>query len=160
MADPFATAADLAVVYPIASGDEAQASTWLGYASAVIRKSFPDIDTRIANDQLDPDLAKLVCIEMVKRILANPDGAMTVSQTSGPFAITKGFGSLSVGDLALTQAEIDLLSPPTTTVGVGSFQVKAGLGYGREGLRSHVSRELPRRHAWREDDCYFDAFCD
>lgn len=112
MAD-FATVEDLEAFWrPLTATEQTRATELLGYASALIRTEWPDIDDRIAEGKLDPALAKFVALSMVKRVLTAGDmeGVSWSSQTAGPYTTSATYKN-PMGNLYLTGDERRLLSP-------------------------------------------------
>lgn len=108
MADPFATATDLADRWrPLSPAEAARAEVLLGDASAIIRTLSPGIDAKIADDLLDPGVPKAIACAMVKRVMQGPsdlDGVSQTQQTAGPFSQGVSFAN-PTGDLYLTKTE-------------------------------------------------------
>ena len=93
MAADYATLADLKAHWSAlpAGGDE-DANQKLHEASIEVRGNYPDLDARIADKVMDPDIPKLVVCRMVKRALDVSEDAPTAGLESfqfgaGPFAL-------------------------------------------------------------------------
>jgi hypothetical protein len=144
MGVPFATADDVDVMRSLDSDERDRATVLLRYASAQIRKNLPDIDTRIASGALDPDLANLAAVQMVLRVLRNPDGVR--QESVGPSAISYDNTQAS-GKVQFTADELALLAPAPTGTGVGAAtaRVGAGLGGGPGGIVNDRAAYRPRR---------------
>lgn len=143
MGAPFATADDVNALRPLDDEDRALASTLLVYGAALMRRNQPDLDARIASGALDPDLAKLVAVQMVIRVLRNLDGVR--QETVGPSSITYD-PSQAVGQLILTPDDLATLAPVPTGIGIGTARLGAGLGGGPGGIASdRQAVQLPRR---------------
>lgn len=146
MGAPFATFQDVAALRELDTWDSALVPVLLVYGAAMIRSRKPDIDTRIANGTLDPDLAKFVAVSMILRVLRNLDGIR--QQTIGPYSATYDPVEAS-GRLQLTQDDLNWLAPPAAGAGAGTVRLGAGLGYGRDGLRRDRDSYEGRRRVWR-----------
>lgn len=115
--DPISTVAPLATVgeYTELYGSlsPARAATCralLKRASQLVRDSYPSIDARITAGTVPGDSVGLAVLNMVARVMRNPDGLR--AQTIGP--ISRSFDTeQATGMLALTDAETALLNPPT-----------------------------------------------
>lgn len=142
MADPFATPDDVDQLLPLDQPGRDAAAQLLVVASALIRKSFPDIDTRISNGQLDGELAKFVAVQMVLRVLRNPAGVR--QETIGPSSVSYDPGQAS-GQLALTPADQAMLAPQLTGIGIGTARLGAGLGSGPNGILNDRAAYKPGR---------------
>lgn len=112
MGAPFAAAQDLVDRWrPLDSAEEARATVLLGDAATRIRVACPDIDARVASQALDPDVPKIVSVEMVRRAMLSPvdqPAAGQVQQTAGPFSQSISYTN-PTGDLYLTKAEKQIL---------------------------------------------------
>lgn len=82
----------------------------LGRASRYVRSEYPDIDERIAEGAVDPDLVADVVCEMVRAAAASPAGigVASVQQGAGPYQQTTQFVN-PVGDLYLSKKHRRLL---------------------------------------------------
>ena len=142
MGAPFASPDDVDALRPLDPDERGRAGVLLGYASALIRKSAPDIDTRIAAGALDPDLARMVAVDMVIRVLRNPDGVR--QETVGPSSISYDT-TAAPGQLVLTPDDLAMLMPPPTGIGIGTARLGAGLGGGPGGIvGDRQAARLPR----------------
>lgn len=101
--------------------EEPQAQRHLRYATQIVRKRFPTIDQRIANDDLDPQLVADVVAAMVVRYMRSHEGE----------ARNDNQQRLEASEIALTDAEIALLEP--TQIGelkrMGTIKVTPSLPY-------------------------------
>lgn len=138
----FATPDDVDQLLPLDDAGRDAATQLLLVASALIRKSFPDIDARIGRGELDGELAKFVAAQMVLRVLRNPSGVR--QETIGPSSISYDPSQAS-GQLALTPADLDMLAPPLSTLGIGTARLGAGLGSGPNGIVNDRAAYKPRR---------------
>lgn len=81
-----------AIGTPVA--DEDRAETLLGYASAIIRATFPDIDQRITDGKIDAALVEFVAVSMVKRALsATSDDATSVTDVAGIYQQVRAYSN-------------------------------------------------------------------
>lgn len=129
MSGPLATQQDVADIWrPLSTDEQTQAGNLIIKASALLRKALPfDLDQRIALAASDPtspqalDLAvvAVVVATVVKRVMANPDAAVAVSETVGPFSSSTTFANRynssgsgsALGALAIEPADIQALLP-------------------------------------------------
>lgn len=75
MAEPFATATDLADRWrPLSTDEIITASVLLADASDMVRESFPDVEARLAAGTLLPSTLTRIVTGMVKRVMSNVDG--------------------------------------------------------------------------------------
>jgi hypothetical protein len=115
--DPVSTVPPLATVgeYTELYGDLSAARSsicraLLKRASQLVRDSYPNIDARITAGTVPGDSVGLAVLNMVARVMRNPDGLR--SQTIGP--ISRSFDTdVATGMLTITDAETALLNPPT-----------------------------------------------
>lgn len=114
MADPFATATELAARWrPLSVTEQATATTLLGDASAMIRVECPDVDVRLTAEPpaLDAAIPKLIACAMVKRSMiagADAEGISSTQQAAGPFSQSQNYAN-PLGNLYLTKAERRML---------------------------------------------------
>jgi hypothetical protein len=125
MTDAFATPADLAAIWrPLTDEEEAAALVWLSVASAMIRRRFSDIDTRIAAGTLDPAIVGHVAVMMVKRVMSARDPEDPISESIGEATQTWDRPG-SDATLFFADDDLALLAPlsgrraRTITLGVG-----------------------------------------
>jgi len=125
MAELLATPDDVAGIWqPIPDDQNQRILDLIAKASARLRQKAPfDIDARIALFEadaadpkgLDPLIVADVVANIVKRVLINPSGILSGSETAGPFSRSQVFASRTSnsGDagntLAVTDADIDAL---------------------------------------------------
>jgi len=125
MAD-FATVDDIASTWrPLTEQEREAAGGLLPLGSAVIRHRFPSIDSRIDAGHLDPNLVKLVLVQMVIRVLRNPEGLRVMSL--GAYSETRESSPDHLG-LHLTDDEVAVLAPRSRAGGFGSIPLTPGLG--------------------------------
>lgn len=110
MADPFATAADVAARWrPLTSAEETVADALLIDASLLIRARFPGIDGEVTSGQVDPAVLVAVTANMVKRAMIAPaDGISQESESTGPFSHSQSYAN-PMGNVFLTAAEITMI---------------------------------------------------
>ena len=112
MADPFATAADVATVWrALTPAEEATTEFYLEFASEIIRMHLPSIDARIAAGTLSAVLVKGVVVAMAKRALVNPEGLRSVQRQIEDYSETlTRDASLGSGGVFLSADELAMLS--------------------------------------------------
>lgn len=122
--EPFATVQDVEDLWRQLSGQEQEvAEHLLVSASAIIRREFPTVDTRLGAGELDETVVKTVTVDMTKRVLRNPAGVM--QQTTGPYSITFDREALA-SRLHLLDEERALLRPKLKRRR-GTIRLRAGL---------------------------------
>lgn len=91
--------------------DADQLAVLIGDAGVLIRREFPDVDTRIAapDDSLTAEDLKLVVVGMVSRLYRNPTGARQVQEGLGDHNESVSYGRDWGGALALTADDRDVL---------------------------------------------------
>lgn len=115
MADPFATADDVAARWrTLTSDEEAVADTLAADASDMVRTRWTDVDARIADGSLSADSVKRVVAMMVKRAMLVGDsiGLETRSETAGPFGYSDKFAN-PTANLYFTTDDLRLFEPDT-----------------------------------------------
>jgi hypothetical protein len=119
----YATADDVAAGWRTLTAEEqARATVLLERAAALIRTTVPSVPARLTAGTLDPAVLLTVSVNMVQRVLRNPDGV--TQQMLGPASVTydrddSGALFLSAADLAaLTAAPV---VAGASSVGVGSI---------------------------------------
>lgn len=113
----YADTDDLALFWRPLVGDEpGRAEVLLGYAATLIRAEWPDMDDRLAAG-FDPDLPKLVSLNMVKRALiggtTGGEGVSSQMNVGGPYTQQQSYSN-PMGNLYLTKEERRQLSPSGT----------------------------------------------
>lgn len=108
MADPFATAQDVADRWrPLSTSEASTASTLTVDASVIVRAECPGIDARVTDGAVDAALLTQVVSAMVKRaMVGGPDlaGVSNEQETAGPFMRGTTYAN-PLGDLYLTRQE-------------------------------------------------------
>lgn len=114
MAADYATLADLKAHWstlPVA--DEVEAAQKLHEASVEVHGMYPDLDARIIDGAMDPDVPRLVVCRMVKRAMDTPEwqvaGVGQMQNTTGPFGQTLTFTNPD-GNVYLSKSDKALLS--------------------------------------------------
>lgn len=113
---------------PLTADQQERATKLIAKASALLRWACPfDVDARIALSASEPDnpqaldsaIVATVVAGIVKRVMVNPDGAASSSETAGPFSKTANFvgqhdsaGGQDRSGLTVTAADIDALRAP------------------------------------------------
>jgi len=142
MAELLATPDDVAGIWqPIPDDQNQRILDLIAKASARIRQKAPfDIDARIALFEadaadpkgLDPLIVADVVANIVKRVLTNPSGILSGSETVGPYSRSQVFASRTsdAGDafnsLSVTDADIDQLRVAQSTNLPATIRVKPG----------------------------------
>jgi hypothetical protein len=126
---PLATLGEYTALYGALNATQsATCRALLKRASQLVRDSYPGIDGRITAGTVPGDSAGLAVLNMVARVMRNPDGLR--SQTIGP--ISRSFDTdIATGMLTLSSAEAGMLIPPITRTGargkIGTARVTGGL---------------------------------
>lgn len=116
MAD-LASAQDLEKTWrPLTGPEMTAAQVWIRRASAIVRQEVPSVDDRITAGTLDPDIVATVVEAMVRRVMSNPDGAKSMSETMHDYARSVTLADADAGTgLYLTDGERDRLTKTPTT---------------------------------------------
>lgn len=108
----------------LTAAEESTAASLLRRASAMVRGRFPDVDDQIAAGTLDGEQVGLAVIEMVLRVMRNPEALR--SETRGPFS--RSYDPVAASSrLTLTEAEIAVLTAVAATEPAGTITLTAGL---------------------------------
>lgn len=93
--------------------DTALIQTWIDKAEREIRRTVPDIQTRIDAEEAETptrtdllETAKDVTVAMVTRVFRNPEGIRQVNETTGPFTSSRMYGGDVPGGLGITDDEL------------------------------------------------------
>lgn len=145
---PLATVGEVANQFgTMTSAQEGLTSWLLRAASKMVRARFPLVDAQMATGLLDPDVVSLVVVNMVLRVLRNPQGLR--SESIGPFSRSYDT-TVAAGLLAFAAGELVMLTPVVTGLkrsGVGTIVLEAGLGtYTRRPFG--LGRDRPDRDWW------------
>lgn len=104
-----ATWQDVEARWRTLSDDEQDlATTFLGDAWALLKNKVRDLETRLDDSTLDPDLVVAVESSMVLRVMRNPDGK--ASESIDDYSFTRD-GATATGGLYLTPNELNTLLP-------------------------------------------------
>ncbi len=113
MAAEFATPDDVAVVWrDLTAAEELRAWSLLTSASAKVRARVANVDSRIADGTLDAALVRGIVVDMVLRVMRNPEGVR--QRTVGGVSVTLADDDL-FGRLGITDQEVALLMPAGAT---------------------------------------------
>jgi hypothetical protein len=106
----FATREQVAGLWrPLKPAEEIVVDNQLAKASRLVRRLVPDVDARIAADTLDAEVVGDVVVDMVLRVMRNPEG-MRSEEIDG-YSYTRDT-ALSAGALYLSDDELALLKAP------------------------------------------------
>lgn len=94
-------------------------------AETIILAAYPRIQERINNGSLNIKIVNIVVVDMVERVLRNPEGKTSYSYTTGPFAESANFSGNQNKGMILTNQELTLLAPNTRNK-ASSVDLKAG----------------------------------
>lgn len=100
---PFADPMDVQGIWRTMTDDElSAAAAWIAEASQQVRDEVPDVagldvDERIAAGLLAEATVRSVVVRMVRRVMVNPDGDSSVTEQTGPFAVTRTKSSAMAG---------------------------------------------------------------
>jgi hypothetical protein len=118
----YATASDVAAGWRTLTADEqARATVLLDRAAVLIRSAVPSLPARLLAATLDPLVPLTVSVNMVQRVLRNPEGV--TQQMLGPASVT--YDRDDSGALYLTDADLAALSS-AAVVTSGAASVGAG----------------------------------
>lgn len=109
MADALASTSDIVDAWRLLVGDEIHvARSKLTFASAIVRAEIRDVDDRITAGTLDPNLVTGVVVEMVLRVMRNPDGKVEEQIEDYRYRLDS---AQSTGGMYLSDVERALLGP-------------------------------------------------
>lgn len=138
----YASSTDIAAMWrDLTPVEVTRADVLCGYASEIMRNRVPTLDDRIASGACSAVVARLVCVQMVTRVLRNPAGV--AAETVGPWSVQYELraNTEAIGRLVLTPDDLALLTG--TPPGARSGYVAAVYSANRFAPR-------PGRRAW---DC-------
>ena len=119
MAD-LATVTDVETRWRTLTADEtAVVEVLLGDASGIIRVEVPTVDARITDGTLDADTVAGVVVQMVLRVMRNPDGK--VQESIDDYAYRRA-DAVADGALYLRDYERRLLQPARARAGSTKLQ--------------------------------------
>lgn len=106
----------------LTSAEAAQAQALLDFAWAVVTASVASVEDRLDDESLSRELVVGVVVTAVLRVLKNPDGYRSETNTEGDstWSFTREDGNAS-GQLFFEPGELDLLA--ATAGPVGAFTV-------------------------------------
>jgi hypothetical protein len=137
---PLATLGEYTDLYgALSDARAATARALLKRASQLIRDSYPGIDGRISAGTVPADSAGLAVLNMVARVMRNPNGLR--SETTGPFSRAYD-PDVASGMLQISAADIALLAPP----GVSGARSRIGTARVTGGMVPPA-----HRRGWRRD---------
>ncbi|MFI7608788.1 hypothetical protein ACIBTV_27260 [Micromonospora sp. NPDC049366] len=129
---PLATVGEVGELYgTMTPAQETLTAALLRRASEMLRGQFPDLAARVASGQLSADAPAMAVINMVLRVLRNPDGLR--AETTGPFSRTYDT-TVAAGLLVVSDSELALMTPGTAEAGALPVSVVIG----RPGLASNT----------------------
>lgn len=105
---------------PLTSDEFTVAMTLCSRAMALLRAHDPDVDARVDSGRLHEDVVVSVVVEMVIRVLANPQ--RLDSETTGPFTPRWNVDNAS-GRLQVTAGDLAQLRPGTPGGRIGTIRV-------------------------------------
>lgn len=132
---PLATVGEVAAQFGTLTPAQEGLTSWLlRAASRLVRARFPLIDSHLAAGLLDPEVVSLVVVNMVLRVLRNPNGLK--AETIGPFSRTYDT-SVAAGMLALAPDELVILVPlaPAKRARASTIMLRPGLAPPPYGIR-------------------------
>lgn len=97
-----------------------QVNAWLADTEAIIRARIPDLDQRVEDGDLSADVVRMVMTNAVVRKALNPTGKQNERVDDYSYGLTE---DAARGDLFLTDAEWDLITPVAMT---GAFSTRPG----------------------------------
>jgi len=125
----FATSTDLAARWrPLSTAEQAQATTLLDDASAIVRAEVPTVDAQITAATLDTGLVLAIVCGMVKRAMIAGDtgeGVSAQQETAGPFAYSQTFSN-PMGNVYLTKQDRRLLGVSSQAFTIDTAPVDSG----------------------------------
>lgn len=141
---PLAVVSDVRSQFgPMSDVQTGLASTLLRAASKLVRSRYPYIDKQVSDGVLDGEIPVLAVVNMVLRVMRNPDGLR--AQTTGPFSKTYDAGQ-AAGLLYIDDTETAMLVPTSTMPApVGTIMARAGLAPSPWGVRPWMSPDPGRR---------------
>lgn len=122
---PLATIGEVANQFGSMTPAQEGLTSWLlRAASTMVRARFPLVDANIAAGLLDPEVVSLVVVNMILRVLRNPQGLR--SETVGPFSRAYDT-SVAAGLLAFSDDELGMLVITRRRSAIGTIMLGAGL---------------------------------
>lgn len=127
MALPFtAIAEDVAALsWRSLSADELETVTmWLDAAEVVLRGTHPGLEARVAAGTVASDTLRHVQVQMVLRVVKNPENLRQWSVDDASFTRDQ---AVSSGLLVIDPSEAALLAPPRTRLRYGTIRLGTSL---------------------------------
>ncbi|MBQ1047857.1 hypothetical protein KBX50_05210 [Micromonospora sp. C51] len=124
---PLATVGEVAELFgTMTPAQETLTAALLRRASEMLRARFPDLTDRVADGSIPADAPAMAVINMVLRVLRNPDGLR--AETTGPFSRTYDT-TVAAGLLVISDSEMALMAPAGTgeALQVGTVMAHPGL---------------------------------
>ncbi len=128
------TDVEAALLRPLTDAESTYIAALIDQAEGLLRARIPDIDARIAArgtgdpKAIDPAVVAAVLAQVIARFLRSPDGAISVSQTAGPYSTTRSLqANASPGLLTITDADIAAILPATASIGARTIQARSRL---------------------------------
>ncbi len=124
---------------PLTDEQKTQVADLLARASAMLRGAVPDLQARLIAGEVDPVNASTAVINMVLRVMRNPEGL--TAETVGPFRREWERDS-STQWLFVSDAELALVAVPQSKprARASTIRVRAGLAPPGPCWGSHVRR--------------------
>jgi hypothetical protein len=119
------TVADIAARWrTLTSAEEVVVQARLNDAWELILASVPDVEARLLAGTLRPGLVLAVEAAMVLGVVKNPDGAIETETAIDDYRKRVRVEAAASG-MELTEAQIELLSPPTSAAGTdGAWTIR------------------------------------
>jgi hypothetical protein len=110
--EPFATPGDVEAIWrPLTDAETSIVLARIELASDIVRAEVPDVDDRITAGSLLASTVRAVVVEMVRRVMVNPDGDSSVTEQTGPFSTTRTRSrAVAAGEMYLTARELARLA--------------------------------------------------
>lgn len=124
---PLATVGEVGELFgTMTPAQETLTAALLRRASEMLRAHFPDLAARVADGVITAEAPAMAAINMVLRVLRNPDGLR--AETTGPFSRTYDT-TVAAGLLVVSDGEMALMAPAAvdTALPVGTVMAHPGL---------------------------------
>lgn len=108
----YADVADVTALYEgtVSTEGTPRVEALINYANAVLNTKVPSLSSRAVRDSNVADLARYVVANAVLRMLRNPGGYRTQTQTAGPFTTYLSSDASDSG--IFLEEELKMLQPP------------------------------------------------
>lgn len=129
---------EAALVRPLTTNESTYIAPLIAQASSKLRTAMPTVDRRLeawATDPetpgaLDPKTVSSMLAGVIKRVLVNPRGTWSRSQSSGPFSESETYpaqrggdaANQSPGGLVITADDLAQLNPVSLFVAAGTIR--------------------------------------